>query len=71
MSELSYHQPNSHSNKIMLRLILNRLEAKEEERLAEERAGLRPGWSTVEQIFKTPVIVEKQLQYRAICSTDL
>ena len=48
----------------MLRLILNRLKAKAEERLAEERAGLRPGRSTVEQIFKTRVVVEKQLQYQ-------
>ena len=54
----------SHSSKIMLRLILNRLKAKAEERLAEERAGLRPGRSTVEQIFKTRVVVEKQLQYQ-------
>ena len=34
-------------NKIMLRVILSRLQSKAEELLTEEQAGFRPGWSTV------------------------
>ena len=41
----------SHPSKIMLRVILNRLEAEAEELLAEEQAGFRLGQNTVEQIF--------------------
>ena len=48
----------------MLRVILNRLKAKAEELLAEERAGFRPGPSTVEQILNSLDIIEKQLQYQ-------
>ena len=45
------YQTISHPSKIMLRGILSGLKAKAEELLAEEQVGLRPGWSTVEQIF--------------------
>ena len=45
ISELSYHQPNQHPSKIMLRVVLNRLRAKADELLAEEQAGFRPGLS--------------------------
>ena len=48
----------------MLRVILNQLKAKAKELLAEERAGFRPGRSTVEQIFNSRVIKEKQLQHQ-------
>ena len=41
MSELSYHQPNQPSQKIMLRVILSILKPKAEELLAEEQAGFR------------------------------
>ena len=54
----------SHHSKIMLRVILNRLEAKAEELLAEDQAGFRPGRSTVEQIFNSGVITEKYLQHQ-------
>ena len=54
----------SYSSKIMLRVILNQLKAKAKELLAEERAGFRPGRSTVEQIFNSRVIKEKQLQHQ-------
>ena len=47
---------------IMLWVVLNRLKAKSEELLAEDQAGVRPGWSTVEQIFHSQVITEKHLQ---------
>ena len=48
----------------MLRVILNRLKAKAEELLAEERASFRPSRSTVEQIFNSRVIIEKHLQHQ-------
>ena len=53
----------SHPSKIMLRVTLSRLKTKTEELLAEEQAGLRPGRSTVEQIFDSRVITEKNLQH--------
>ena len=43
----------SHPSKIMLQVILGQLKAKAEEWLAEEQAGSRPGWSTVEQMFNS------------------
>ena len=54
----------SYSIKIMLRVILSRLEAKAEELLAEEQAGFRRGRSTAEQIFSSRVIMERHLQHR-------
>ena len=48
----------------MLRVILNRLNAKAENMLAEEQAGFRPGRSTVEQILNNPVIIQKHLHYQ-------
>ena len=54
----------SHPSKIMLRVILNRLKAKAEELPAEEQAGFRSGWSTVEEIFNSRVIMERRLQHR-------
>ena len=49
MSELLTIGLISHPSKIMLCVILNQLKAKVEELPAEEEAGFRPGWSTVEQ----------------------
>ena len=46
---------------LFILLILSRVEAKGEELLAEEQTGLRPGRSTVEQIFNTRVMTEKHL----------
>ena len=37
---------------------------KAEELLAEEQARLRPGQSSVEQIFSSRVIIEKHIQYQ-------
>ena len=62
LSEFSYLI--SYSIKIMLRVILSRLEAKAEELLAEEQAGFRRGRSTAEQIFSSRVIMERHLQHR-------
>ena len=54
----------SHTSKIMLRVILNRLKKEAEEYLAEEQAGFRPGRSTVEQIFNCHIMMEKHLQHQ-------
>ena len=62
MSELSHHQPKiSHP---MLRVIVSRLKAKAEELLAEEQAAIRPGWSTVEQLLNSLIIIEKHPQHQ-------
>ena len=47
----------------MFRVILNRLMAEAEELLTEDRAGFRPGRSTLEQIFNCRVITERHLKY--------
>ena len=52
----------SHTSKVMLRVILNRLKNQAEEHLAEEQAGFRAGRSTVEQIFNCRLLIEKHLQ---------
>ena len=54
----------SHSSKVMLKIILNRLKNEAEEHLAEGQAGFRPGRSTVEQIFNCRIMMEKHLQYK-------
>ena len=54
----------SHTSKIMLRVILNRLKKEAEEHLAEEQAGFRAGRSTVEQIFTCRILMEKHLQHQ-------
>ena len=43
----------SHSSKVMLKVILNRLKPQAEKIIAEEQAGFRAGRSTTEQIFLT------------------
>ena len=54
----------SHSSKVMLKVILNRLKPKAEEIIAEEQAGLRAGRSTTEQIFNLRILCEKYLQHQ-------
>ena len=52
--ELQNHQPYQPSywpSKVMLKLILNRLQPQAEEIIKEEQAGFRAGRSTTEQIF--------------------
>ena len=46
----------SHSSKVMLKVILNRLNPKAEEIIAEEQAGFRAGRSTTEQIFNLRIL---------------
>ena len=54
----------SHSSKVMLKVILNRLKPKAEEIIAEEQAGFRAGRSTTEQIFNLRILCEKYLQHQ-------
>ncbi|KAI8486085.1 hypothetical protein Bbelb_361850 [Branchiostoma belcheri] len=54
----------SHPSKIMLKVLLKRLNAKAEEILAEEQAGFRAGRSTIEQILNCRLIIEKHLQHQ-------
>ena len=49
----------SHSSKVMLKVILNRLKPQAEEVIAEEQAGFRAGRSTTEQIFNLRILCEK------------
>ena len=54
----------SHSSKVMLKVILNRLKPQAEELIAEEQAGFRAGRSTTEQIFNLRILCEKYLQHQ-------
>ena len=54
----------SHSSKVMLKIILNRLKPQAEEIIAEEQAGFRAGRSTTEQIFNLRILCEKLHQHR-------
>ena len=52
----------SHPSKVMLKIILNRLQPQAEEIIAEKQAGFRGGRSTTEQIFNLRTLGEKYLQ---------
>ena len=54
----------SHSSKVMLKVILNRLKPQAEEIIAEEQPGFRAGRSTTEQIFNLIILCEKYLQHQ-------
>ena len=54
----------SHPSKVMLKIILNRLQPQVEEIIAEEQAGFRAGRSTTEQIFNLRILCEKYLQHQ-------
>ena len=54
----------SHSSKVMLKVILNRLKPQAEEIIAEEQAGFRASKSTTEQIFNLRILCEKYLQHQ-------
>ena len=54
----------SHPSKVMLKIILNRLQPQAEEIIAEEEAGFRAGRSTTEQIFNLRILCEKYLQHQ-------
>ena len=46
----------SHPSKVMLKIILNRLQPQAEDIIAEERAGFRGGRSTTEQIYNLRIL---------------
>ena len=52
----------SHSSKVLLKIILNRLKPEAEKIIAEEQAGFRPGHSTTEKIFNLRILCERYLQ---------
>ena len=54
----------SHPSKVMLKIILNRIQPQAEEIIAEEQAGFRAGRSTTEQIFNLRILCEKYLQHQ-------
>ena len=54
----------SHPSKVMLKIILNRLQPQAEEIIAEEQAGFRAGRSITEQIFNLRILCEKYLQHQ-------
>ena len=54
----------SHMSKIMLTVILRRLQPIAEELLSEEQAGFRAGRSTNEQIFNLRIIQEKYTEHQ-------
>ena len=53
----------SHASKVMLKVILNRLNPQAENIIAEEQAGFRVGRSTTEQIFNLRVLCDKYQQH--------
>ena len=54
----------SHSSKVMLKIILNRLKPQVEKIIAEEKAGFKAETSTTEQIFNQRILYEKYLQHQ-------
>ena len=54
----------SHPRKVMLKIILNRLQPQAEEIIAEEQASFRARRSTTEQIFSLRILGEKYLQHQ-------
>ena len=54
----------SHPSKVMLKIILNRLQPQAEEIIADKQAGFRAGRSTTEQIFNLRMLCEKYLQHQ-------
>ena len=54
----------SHPSKVMLKVILNRLEPQAEKIIAEKKTGFRAGRSTTEQIINLRILCEKYLQHQ-------
>ena len=54
----------SHASKVMLKILLNRLQPQADKIIAEEQAGFRQGRSTIEQIFNLRILCEKHLQHQ-------
>ena len=54
----------SHSSKVMLKIVLNRLKPQAENIIAEEQVGFRHCRSTIEHIFNLRILCEKYLQHQ-------
>ena len=54
----------SHPSKVILKIILNRLQPQTEEISAEEQAGFRAGRRTTEQLFNFRILCEKYQKHR-------
>ena len=54
----------THPSKVILKIILNRLNPEAEKIIAEEQAGFRSGRSTTEQIFNLRILCERYLQHQ-------
>ena len=54
----------SHPSKVMLKIILNRLQPQAEEIIAVEQAGFRAGRNTTEQIFNLGILGGTYLQHQ-------
>ena len=54
----------SHPNKVVLKIILNRLKPQAEKINTEEQAGFKAGRSTTEQIFNLRILCEKYLHHQ-------
>ena len=54
----------SHPSKVMLKIILNRLQPQAEEIIAEEQAGFRAERGNTEQIFNLRILCENYLQHQ-------
>ena len=54
----------SHTSKIVLRIILNRLTPQAEDILADEQAGFRKDRSTTEQILNCRILMEKHMDHQ-------
>ena len=62
--ELPNNKPHQSPSKVMLKIILNRLNPQTEKIIAEEQAGFRAGRSTTEQIFNLRNLCDKYLQHQ-------
>ena len=62
--ELQTNSLISHSSKVMLKIVLNRLKPQAEKIIAEEQAGFRVGRGTTEQIFNLRILCKKYLQHQ-------
>ena len=52
----------NHASKILLKILLNRLNPQAEKIISEEQEGFRKGRSTVEQITNCRIIMEKHIE---------
>ena len=53
----------SHTNKILLRILLHRVQRTAEEQFAEVQMGFRKKVGTIDQIFNIRIIMEKAREY--------